>query len=149
MGVSMLFEERLPVFVRAVDGNFYQDLVYQDFPQRCAWFICFNDKEPAEIVVRESDYRNLSPVDIIKHRGFGHCVARIINGRKTPHLRFFGVERNELTGVETPIEGHKAVSWFIVFKKGVPLPRPNKNDSCSEIYPFFPNKAGVYFGDQR
>lgn len=139
----------LPTFVRCVDGKFYQDLVYQDFPERRAWFICFGADEPAEIVVRESDYRNLRPEEILKRRGFGGCVTALANGRKDPHMRFFGCEANVLTKAETPIEGHAAVSWFIVFRKGVPLPAPNKYDSCAEIYPFFPNRAGVYFGDKR
>lgn len=139
----------LPTFVRCADGKFYEDLVYQDFPERRAWFVCFDPKEPAEIVVRESDYRNMPPIEILKRRGFGACVVALVNGRKDPHRRFFGVEVNVITKAETPIEGHAAVSWFIVFKKGVPLPTPNQFDSCAERYPFFPNKPGVYFGDKR
>lgn len=145
-----MFKKKLPTFVRGADNKFYQDLVYQDTPLRRAWFICFSDEEPAEIVVRESLLKgDMSPRDILRVRGFNACLAGIMPGRLVPHLRFFGMERDILTGAEKPIDGHKAVSFFLSFKKGVALPTPNANDSCIEIYPFFPNKPGIYFGDQR
>ncbi len=144
-----MFEQRLPTFVRAADGKFYEDLVYQDSPLRRAWFICFSDKEPAEIVVKLTEQGDMDARSILQARGFAPCLRGIMPGRKTKHMRFFGVERNVLTGEEKPVDGHEAVSWFLIFKKGVPLPAPNGHDSCVEIYPFFPNKEGVYFGDQR
>lgn len=142
-----MFEKRevkLPVFVRCADGKFYEDLVYQDSPLRRAWFICFDDKEPAEIVVRASEQSDMGPRDILRARGFDACLKTLLPGRKDKHKRFFGVEADG-----TPIEGHEAISWFLVFKKGVPLPNPTSHDSCVESYPIFPNKPGVYFGDHR
>lgn len=142
-------EVKLPTFVRCVDGKFYEDLVYQDTPLRRAWFICFDDKEPAEIVIRASLLGDMGPHDILRARGFGPCLAHVLAGRKEKHKRFFGVERDVLTNAETPIDGHEAISWFLAFKKGVPLPSPGGHDSCVETYPYFPNKPGVYFGDHR
>lgn len=136
---------KLPTFVRAADGKFYQDLVYQDSPLRRAWFICFDPDEPAEIVIRADEQSaGAGPRDILRARGFGLCLKGIMAGRKDKHMRFFGVEADG-----TPLEGHEAISWFLLFKKGVPLPAPNAHDSCVDIFPFFPNKPGVYFGDKR
>ena len=144
-----MFEKKLPTFAKCADGKYYEDLVYQDSPLRRAWFICFSDKEPAEIVVRADEQGDMDARSILQARGFSSCVKGIMPGRKTKHMRFFGVERNVLTGEEKPVDGHEAISWFLIFKKGVPLPAPSSHDSCTEIYPFFPNKEGVYFGDQR
>lgn len=144
-----MLESRLPTFVRAEDGKFYEDLVYQDTPLRRAWFICFSDKEPAEIVVRESEHGDMDARTILLKRGFGRCVRSLLPGRREPHLRFFGVEIDPLTKAERPTDGHQAISWFLLFKKGVALPTPAGHDSCAETYPFFPNKPGVYFGDHR
>ena len=142
--------ERLPTFVRAEDGKFYQDLVYQDTPLRRAWFICFDDREPAEIVVRASFQNQMKPLDILKARGFSKCLSGILPGRRTPHPRFFGCEFDPTSPRgERPIDGHDAVSWFIIFRKGVPLPTPKGHDSCVEWYSFFPNLPGAYFGDKR
>lgn len=142
--------DRVPTFVRCTDGKFYQDLVYQDLPSRRAWFLCFSDIEPAELVVREDFVKgDMGPRTILQARGFAACFSRLLPARKLVHKRFFGVERNTLTGEEKPIEGHPAVSWFLAFKKGVALPAPTGQDSCAEIYPYFPNKPGVYFGDNR
>lgn len=138
-----MFDAKLPTFVRCKDGKFYEDLVYQDSPLRRAWFICFDDKEPAEIVVRASEQGDMGPRDILRARGFDACLKGVLPGRKTKHKRFFGVEDGK------PVDGHDAISWFLVFKKGAALPNPNGHDSCVEIYPFFPNKPGVYFGDYR
>ena len=136
--------QRLPTFVRCADGKFYQDLVYQDSPLRRAWFICFDDTEPAELVMRTSEQGDMGPREILKARGFfPGCVKAVLSGRKTKHKRFFGVEDGK------PVDGHEAISWFLIFKKGVPLPNPGGHDACTEIYPFFPNKPGVYFGDTR
>ncbi len=144
-----MFEVKLPTFVRCEDGKFYQDLVYQDSPLRRAWFICFDDKEPAELVMRASEKGDMDARTLLRIRGFDKCVKAIFNGRKDKHMRFFGCERNAITGEETPVDGHEAISWFLVFNKGVPLPTPRGHDSCVEIFPFFPNKEGVYFGDTR
>lgn len=135
--------EDVPTFTRCADGKWYQDLVYQDFPSRRAWFICFSAKEPAEFVVREETYKELTPRDILKLRGFDSCVKGLANGRILPHRRFFGEEAGK------PVDCHTALSWWLVLKKGVPLPAPTGHDSCVEIYPYFPNKPGVYFGDLR
>jgi hypothetical protein len=145
----MTFERKLPTFTRCADGKFYQDLVYQDSPLRRAWFICFSDTEPAEIVVRISEQGDMDARTILNARGFSSCLKGIMPGRKEKHHRFFGFERNVVTGEETPVDGHAAISWFLILKKGVPLPTPSGHDSCVEIYPFFPNKEGIYFGDKR
>lgn len=139
----------VPTFVRCSDGKFYEDLVYQDLPIRRAWFICFDAKEPAELVIRHDLAGELTPRTILTARGFDSCVKAFTDGRKDPHLRFFGAERNILTGVEKPVDGHKAVSFFLMFRRGEALPAPTGQDVCTEIYPFFPNKPGVYFGDNR
>lgn len=137
-------EVRPPTFVRASDGKYYQDLVYQDHPLRRGWFLCFDADEPAEFVLRVSEYQaGVSARDVLSHRGFDLCVRAIVNGRKDPHHRFFGCDEKGM-----PMQGATAISWFLIFRKGVPLPTPNKYDSCVEIYPFFPNKVGVYFGDK-
>jgi len=139
-----MFEKKLPTFTRCADGKWYEDLVYQDSPLRRAWFICFDDREPAELVVKADKNPDVSVARMILNaRGFGLCVKGLMIGRKDKHDRFFG-----------PIEGEKpegfpAVSWFIVFKKGVPLPTPSAHDSCAQIFSIFPNKDGVYFGDKR
>lgn len=141
--------ERLPTFTRCADGKFYEDLVYSDDPTRRGWFLCFSDVEPAELVIREDLLKgDMGPRTILRARGFHLCYSNIVLARK-PHLRYFGVERNAITGRETPVEPHQAVSFYLSFKKGVPLPAPSSHDSCVEIYPYFPNKPGVYFGDQR
>lgn len=145
-----MFKEKLPTFVQCEDGKFYEDLVYQDSPLRRQWFICFDDKEPAELVIRDSAWKKgLTSRQILKSRIFDYCIANILPGRRDPHMRFFGSEINVLTGEQSPVEGHRAISYFLTFKKGVRLPTPKGNDSCVEIYPFFPNKPGVYFGDYR
>ena len=134
---------KLPTFARCVDGVFYQDLVYQDFPARRAWFISFDSEEPAEIVVREDTWKEMPPSTILERRGFKLCLKGIMPGRKDAHQRFFGAQ--DLTATQ----GHPAISWFLIFKKGIPLPTPNGLDSYVECYPYFPNKNGVYFGDKR
>ena len=140
-----MFEKKLPTFTKCADGKFYQDLVYQDNPLRRAWFICFDDKEPAEIVVRAEKEPNVDIArKILAARGFGLCVRGLMPGRKEKHQRFFGAEMLDVSP-----RGFDAVSWFIVFKKGIPLPTPNAYDSCVQIFSIFPNKAGVYFGDKK
>ncbi len=134
---------KLPTFVRCADGKFYQDLVYQDSPLRRAWFICFDDKEPAEIVIKADEQGDIDARTILQARGFASCLKGIMPGRKTKHMRFFGVEDGK------PVDGHEAISWFLIFKKGAPLPAPSSHDSSTEIYPFFPNIEGIYFGDKR
>ena len=133
----------LPTFVRAADGRWYEDLVYQDHPLRRAWFVCFDPDEPAEIVVRADYLANMAARDILRHRGFDKCLRAIVNGRKDPHKRFFGPQEGQ-----TPV-GFDAVSWFLVFRSGVPLPTPSEHDSCVEIWPVFPNRPGAYFGDKQ
>lgn len=138
----MTTQQYLPAFIRCEDGKFYEDLVYQDLTLRRAWFLCFSYSEPAELVVREDFVKgDMGPRDILRGRGFEACLHKLFPARKSPHPRFFGVENGK------PIEGHPAVSWYLSFKKGVPLPTPSGQDSCVEIYPYFPNKPGVYFGD--
>ena len=137
---------RLPTFVLAQDGKYYEDLIYQDIPNRRAWFITFDCEEPAEIVIRESALKaGATPYDILHYRGFDACLAPrprgIYDGRKELHKRFFGPE----DGVAEH-QGHDAISWFLRFNKGVPLPIPSRYDSCVEIWPMFPNRIGVYWG---
>ncbi len=144
----MNVKEKLPTFVRAADGKWYEDVVYQDTPLRRAWFICFSDTEPAELVIRETMKGDMDARTLLLNRGFKLCLKGILAGRKDPHHRFFGVEVDPLTRAEKPLDGHSAISWFLVFKKNIPLPTPNGHDSVTEIYPYFPNKPGVYFGDK-
>ena len=134
----------MAVYIHCTDGKYYEGLVYQDFAMRREWFICFDEKnkEPAELVIREAAFKNgLRPAEILKHRGFGPCLRGIALGRKDPHLRFFGVEDGK------PVHGHPAISWFLLFKKGVPLPAPCLTDSIVESYNFIPDvQGGVFFG---
>ena len=132
----------MAVYVHCNDGLYYEGLVYQDFPQRREWFICFSEKEPAEIVLRADAFKlGLRPADILRHRGFTSCLRGLTLGRKDPHLRFFGVEDGK------PVEGHPALSWFLIFKKGAPLPKPGGTDSIIESYKFLPNvQSGIFFG---
>lgn len=138
---------KLPTFVYCRDGKYYEDLVYQDFPTRRDWFICFDPDEPAEFVLKEEAWRGgFKPENILKHRGFDEKVlARLVNGRKDAHRRFFG-ELHGTTEREKALGCHNALSWFLIFRKGAPLPSPQEHDSCAEIWPIYPNKAGVYFG---
>ena len=139
------FEPRLPTFVRCLDGRYYQDLVYQDLPARRAWFICFDPEEPAELVIRE-DFLigDMTPRVVLKGRGFDKCVYAFMPGRKTIHKRFFGPE-----GGIKEAGGHDAVSYFLRFRKGTPLPNPTGQDSCVKDFPYHPNIDGVYFGDRQ
>jgi hypothetical protein len=134
---------RLPVFVLCEDGKYYENLVYGDSPLRRGWFLCFDDKEPAEIVIRVAEYAggNFGPKDILLKRGFGNVLSRIVNGRKDPHLRFFGCDEKG-----NPTKGAPAISWFCAWKKGIRFPTPNQYDQCAEEWPVLPGKPGILFG---
>lgn len=137
-----------PVFVLCEDGKFYEGLEYLDFPERRAWFLVFDPDEPAEIVVRKRDYDggNFGPVEILRRRGFGKCLAGVFNGRQSAHTRFFGTEMDPVTRIERPADGHECLSWFVAFRRGVPLPTPKRYDECVESYAVMPGRAGVFFG---
>ena len=117
--------------------------MYGDFPERRAWFLCFDPVEPAEIVIRESEYRggNFGPKDILIRRGFGKVLASVFNGRAEPHIRYFGRDQ---TG--KPLDEGNAISWFCVWKKSVRFPVPCKYDECRESYPVLPPRDGILFG---
>lgn len=122
---------RVPTFTFCKDKKFYENLIYQDDPRRKEWFICFDDDEPAEIVVKASSL--MKPQDILTHRGLPW--KRLLRARRCD--RFFG-------NMEEP--SNEAVSWFIEFLRGAPFPTPNKYDACDEVWPIYPNREGVYYG---
>ncbi len=113
----MIAKTHVPVYVLCEDGRFYVDLVYGDDPRRYGWFLCFDPKEPAEIVIKESEYAggNFGPLDILNSRGFGKVLTGVFNGRRDPHMRYFGGQDAQ----GRPLEGAMALSWFCLWREGV------------------------------
>lgn len=138
-----MLNEKIPTFVYCEDGKYYQNLVYCDNPLRREWFVCFDPKEPAEFVKRDGSL--FDPLDVLKRRGFEKCLKGIFNARPNIHKRFFGLSYGE-TQVKSE-HAADAVSWYLLFKRGVPLPTPNKYDGCDDWFDSRPVvKDGVFFG---
>jgi hypothetical protein len=119
------------IFVYCKDRRFYENLIYQDNPLRREWYLCFDEKEPAELVVKKTSQMN--PKMILTRRGFPWRAC--YNGRSCQ--RFFGAGEQD---------NANAVSWFVSFVNYAPLPTPIKFDVYDEVWPIHPNKDGVYWG---
>lgn len=117
----------VPSYVYCNDGKFYQDLAYRSKTRD--WFICFDDDDPIELVVRETCPK--SPHEILAEVGI-HYVAI---GRPSRGDRVFGKNWRF----------HPAKGYFLKVRPG-PFPAPRPWDTYDKIFTKQPDRQGVYYG---
>lgn len=118
----------VPSFVYCQDGRWYKNLVYRD--ETNDWFICFDDRDPVELVVKASKSSSLTGDDILHAVGIP-CTNR--SALKGCGSRMF---RGKF---------HKARNCFLtVLNK--PFPTPSEWCSWDEVQNSRPDREGVYYG---
>jgi hypothetical protein len=119
-------------FIKGTDGNFYQNPVYF----RDDWFICFDDDDPIELVVKIK--ANLNPSDIMAQLE-GFPAYRI--EKHSTCTRFFHHSGNRR------LSGEPAIAyWIHLTPEGVfkPFPVPDAFDGDFSELP--KGWQGVFYG---
>lgn len=119
-------------YIKCNDGKWYQNLVYRD--QNNEWFICFDDDDPVELVIRE--FRNDK-----------RDARAILTDLGIPFNRFY---KNRACGMRVfgssnTTKFNAAESYFLDVKN-VPFPAPTAMDTYDQRFDEMPKFEGVYYG---
>jgi hypothetical protein len=112
-------------YVYCKDGKYYDDLAYRD--QDNTWFICFDDDEPVEVVIRETCRK--SPEEILTEVGIP--FNSVMKGCRRS-MRMFGKMKD-------------ARAYFINVRNE-PFPAPRAWDTWDKVFDHNPRREGVYYG---
>lgn len=112
-------------YVQAVDGKFYRNPTIREKD----WFLCFDDEEPPELVVKDSLLKTKKPWKIlnearIKHKPEGYQPWK---GDRSAGRLFGG-------------KFHPGTGFFIEITARIPVPTHHDG-----IYDEKPKKQGVYY----
>lgn len=128
----------VPTFVKCVDGAFYKNLVYKSRPATPDtrpgrdWFVCFDDDEPVEVVIRTHPGQPSVGTVIVT---LGLPVKSVKASGRGVHMRSFnGTMRN-------------AVSYFLTVEDK-PFPEPWRGgvDTWDSRTEKLPRGEGVFYG---
>jgi len=109
-------------FVRAVDGKWYEQPVFQR-PE--VWFLCFDEDEPPELVIRVlqavpcDDWETINVARIIAN------TAMLVTFRKEVPMRFRSTYAGRMFATIHDPTRHvmfPAVSFFLSLKDRIPVP---------------------------
>ena len=114
------------------NGKFYKNLVYRGDD----WFICFDDNDPVELVIKLASTSSENPDFILKNLEWPSyklsaqgTAGRIFNGKFA-----------------------RARSWFLLASPwsayNEPFPTPREGDTFDEVFESLPTCEGVYYGCQ-
>jgi hypothetical protein len=102
-------------YVKAVDGNYYRDPVLSG-PD---WFICFDDTEPPELVIRQGQL--LSSINLARAKEILSGLDfnyKLLSTKPNLALRCFGKEIGD--GL------YPAGAYFFVLDSPIPIPTEHK-----------------------
>lgn len=100
-------------FIYCKDGKFYRNLVYRG--ENWDWFICFDDQDPVELVVRRDYPPAKPPMKILGELGIPYYA---VEKRHSVGERLFEFENLKKAKL------HPATSYFLkVHNKPFPTPR--------------------------
>lgn len=107
----------VPTWVRATDGKYYKDPVLRERD----WFLCFDDNEPPELVVKWKEGDDLPSFwrraeTILKELGLQY---RFLSKRPALHSRDFGNYRLRSGSISL----HYAGSVFLEITAPIPVPQ--------------------------
>lgn len=126
----------VPTWVRMKNSKWYRDPVIYDKFELASWYICFDDKDPAEIVIQKPDKqltkkeRKLAIENLLKNIGID---ARIIS-HNVSGSRFFPPKWNVMA---------PAITAFIEIKSQIDS--NNYQIDSEEIKNTIPQGEGVYY----
>ena len=116
-------------YIKTTDGKWYRNLVYRGE----GWFICFDDDDPIELVIRKSSGIKPEDIDLLKQFPKFRLSKPRSSGRNFGGDWLF-----------------PAVAYFLCAESqlsfGNPFPAPRETDTYDKVFDEYPNTQGVYYG---
>jgi len=115
------------VFTKCRDGRYYRGLTY--WAKSKDWFICFDEDEPLELVVKKS------------------CAIPAISIVAASGISCSKIEWDHESGRCFGPHMKPATSYFLTTDNGAPFPTPRPGiDEWDQVYDKRPGVEGVYYG---
>ena len=127
------------IFTRCKNGKYYRGLTYWAENKK-DWFICFDDRDPIELVIRHPEIWGMKGKT--KYEYLTSIAEKILSNLDFPSHRLGKFHTsNRMIG--------RSACWFIRstqdYAPFTPFPTPRKWDEWDKVYDEKPKYEGVYF----
>jgi hypothetical protein len=128
-------------YVKCQDGKYYKNLIYRD--KRLNWFICFDDNDPVELVIKKNPGMMISRLSIKKTHEFD--PEAILRRLKVPFIRILKPYMCKRSFGDDDF--HDSICYFVEVRNALFM-KPRKHDTHDGCTPCLPTNDLVCYGER-